>query len=52
MSESLWIKKKKSKLGVACNPLIPALGGKGRQISKSEASLVYKVSSRAARATE
>jgi hypothetical protein len=28
------------------------LGGKGRQISESEASLVYRVSSRTARATQ
>ena len=32
----------------ACNP--GTLGGRGRQISKFEASLVYRVSSRAARA--
>jgi hypothetical protein len=31
-------------------PLIPALGGRGRQISEFEASLVYKVSSRTAKA--
>jgi hypothetical protein len=46
-----------------CTPLIPALGGRGRQISEFEASLgrqisefeaslVYKVSSRVARATQ
>jgi hypothetical protein len=33
-------------------PLIPALGGRGRQISEFEASLVYKVSSRTARAIQ
>jgi hypothetical protein len=33
-------------------PLIPELGGKGRWISEFEASLVYKVSSRTARATQ
>jgi hypothetical protein len=38
-------------------PLIPALGGgggggKGRQISEFKASLVYRVSSRTARATQ
>jgi hypothetical protein len=34
-------------------PLIPALGGgRGRQISEFEASLVYKVSSRTARALQ
>jgi hypothetical protein len=33
-------------------PLIPTLGGRGRQISELEASLVYKVSSRTARATQ
>jgi hypothetical protein len=30
----------------------PSLGGRGRQISEFEASLVYKVSSRTARATQ
>ena len=34
----------------ACNPSI--LGGRGRQISEFEASLVYRVSSRTARATQ
>ena len=33
-------------------PLIPALGRRGRRISEFEASLVYKVSSRTARATQ
>jgi hypothetical protein len=33
-------------------PLIPALGKRGRQISELEASLVYKVSSRTARAIQ
>jgi hypothetical protein len=34
-------------------PLIPALGGSGKQISEFEASLVYRVvSSRTARATQ
>jgi hypothetical protein len=33
-------------------PLIPALGGRGRWISEFVASLVYKVSSRRARAKE
>ena len=33
-------------------PLVPHLGGRGRQISKFEDSLVYRVSSRAARATQ
>ena len=33
-------------------PLIPALGGRGRQISEFEASLVYRVSSRTARVTQ
>ena len=33
-------------------PLIPALGGRGRQISEFEAILVYKVSSRTARAIQ
>jgi hypothetical protein len=35
-----------------CTPLIPALGGRGRRISEFEASLVYKVSSRTARAKQ
>ena len=34
----------------ACNP--STLGGRGRQISKFEASLVYRVNSRTARATQ
>ena len=34
----------------ACNP--NTLGGRGRQISEFEASLVYRVSSRRARAIE
>jgi hypothetical protein len=33
-------------------PLIPALGGRGRQISEFKASLVYRVSSRIARASQ
>lgn len=33
-------------------PLIPALGGRGRQISKLEANLVYWAKSRAARAIQ
>jgi hypothetical protein len=33
-------------------PLMPAVGGRGRQISEFEASLVYRVSSRTARATQ
>jgi hypothetical protein len=33
-------------------PLIPALGGRGRWISEFEASLVYRVSFRTARATQ
>jgi hypothetical protein len=33
-------------------PLIPALGGRGRQISEFEASLVFLVNSRTARATQ
>jgi hypothetical protein len=36
-----------------CTPLIPQhLGGRGRQISEFEASLVYRVSSRTARAIQ
>ena len=34
----------------ACNP--STLGGRGRRISEFEASLVYRVSSRTARATQ
>ena len=34
----------------ACNP--STLGGRGRQISEFEANLVYRVSSRTARATQ
>jgi hypothetical protein len=33
-------------------PLIPALGGRGRRISEFKASLVYRVSSRTARAIQ
>jgi hypothetical protein len=33
-------------------PFIPALGGRGKPISEFEASLVYKVSSRTARAIQ
>ena len=33
-------------------PLIPALGSRGRWISEFKASLVYRVSSRTARATQ
>jgi hypothetical protein len=33
-------------------PLIPGLGSRGRRISEFEASLVYKVSSRTARAIQ
>ena len=33
-------------------PLIPALGGRGRWISEFQASLVYRVSSRRAKATQ
>lgn len=32
--------------------LIPALGGRSRRISELEANLVYRVSSRVARATQ
>jgi hypothetical protein len=36
-----------------CTPLIPALGGgRDRQISEFEASLVYRVSSRTAKAIQ
>jgi hypothetical protein len=40
--------KKKKKRGVVAH----AFGGRGRQISEFEASLVYRVSSRTARATQ
>jgi hypothetical protein len=33
-------------------PLIPALGGRGRQISEFKVSLVYRVSSRTPMATQ
>ena len=57
--ETLWVylaignfSTKNSRVGVAhaCNPR--TLGGRGRQISELEASLVYRVSSRTARAIE
>lgn len=35
--------------GGMCTPLIPALGGRGRQISEIKARLVYIVSSRLSR---
>jgi hypothetical protein len=35
-----------------CMPLITALGSRGRRISEFKASLVYRVSSRTARATQ
>jgi hypothetical protein len=35
-----------------CTPLIPALRRQSRQISEFEASLVYRVNSRTARATQ
>jgi hypothetical protein len=35
-----------------CTPLIPALGSRGRQISEFEVSLVFRVSSRTARAIQ
>jgi hypothetical protein len=55
LSESL--KKKKvlnnfTSRAWRCMPLIPALGKQGRQISEFKASLVYKVSSRTARAIQ
>jgi hypothetical protein len=46
----------KKKINVArqwwCTPLIPALGGIGRQISEFKASLVFRMSSRTTRATQ
>jgi hypothetical protein len=33
-------------------PLVPTLGGRGRRISEFKASMVYKVSSRTARAIQ
>jgi hypothetical protein len=44
-------KKKKKKLGVVAHAFNPSRG-RGRWISEFEASLVYKVSSRTARATQ
>jgi hypothetical protein len=53
----LSLKKKKKKKAVLsqvwwCTPLIPALGRQRQAISEFEASLVYRVSSRTARATQ
>jgi hypothetical protein len=39
-------------LGVVAHAFNPSLGGRGRWISEFEASLVYKVSSRTARAIQ
>jgi hypothetical protein len=45
--------KKKNKPGVVAHTFNPStLGGRGRRISEFEASLVYKVSSRTARAIQ
>lgn len=48
----LCLKKQEEPRGGNATPLIPALRGKGRWISESEATLVYSVSSRTARATK
>jgi hypothetical protein len=40
------------KPGVVVHAFNPSKGGRGRRISEFEASLVYKVSSRTARATQ
>jgi hypothetical protein len=45
-------KELKSPQGVVAHAFIPSRGGRGRRISEFEASLVYKVSSRTARATQ
>jgi hypothetical protein len=39
-------------IGGCCKPLVPALRGSGRQISEVKASLVYRVSSKKAKATQ
>ena len=44
------LRKSQAVVAHACNP--STLGGKGRRISEFEASLVYRVSSRKARATQ
>ena len=47
------INNKDLKLGVVAHAFSPShSGGRGRQISEFEASLVYRVSSRTARATQ
>ena len=47
------VRKKKPALGVSGVHLLSQhSGGRGRQISEFEASLVYRVSSRTARATQ
>jgi hypothetical protein len=43
---------KRTGAGVVVHAFNPSTGGRGRQISEFEASLVYKVSSRTARAIE
>ena len=39
-------------MGCSSTPLIPASGGRDRRISEFEASMIYLVSSRTARATQ
>ena len=51
-TEKHYFSKKKEKKNARWwqfTPLIPALGGRGRQIPEFEARLVYRVSSRTAR---
>jgi hypothetical protein len=46
-------KKKKNQAGQWwCTPLIPALRSQSQQISEFKASLIYRLSSRTARATQ
>jgi hypothetical protein len=43
---------KKTKLGMVAHAFNPSMGGRGKQISEFETSLVYKVGSRTARDTQ
>jgi hypothetical protein len=52
LSSELLLKQKIGSWAWWRMPLIPALGGRGRRISEFQASLVYKVSFRTARATQ
>jgi hypothetical protein len=51
--QDFFLIKKPSQPGMVAHAFHPSiLGGRGRQISKFKASLVYRVSSRTARATQ